>query len=259
MNRPVVLMLADGMRPDGLLQCGHPAVPKLLQESAVSLTAQAVMPSVTLPCHMSLFHSVTPQRHGILTNVYVPQVRPVPGLCEALRAGGRACAFFYSWEELRDLARVGSLTGSTFISGQQKGYRAAAEGLTTEALRAIDDGCDFLFLYFGLPDYAGHNSGWMGEEYLAAVHHSVGCMQQIIDRLPPEGVAIITADHGGHDRLHGEDVPEDMTIPLLLRGGPFAPGERFTGGSLLDVAPTIAALLEVPPPAEWEGKNLLQK
>ena len=38
------------------------------------------MPSVTLPCHMSLFHSVDPDRHGITTNGYVPQVRPIKGM-----------------------------------------------------------------------------------------------------------------------------------------------------------------------------------
>ena len=47
-------------------------------------TAQTVMPSVTLPCHMSLFHSVAPDRHGILTNTYTPQVRPINGICEQL-------------------------------------------------------------------------------------------------------------------------------------------------------------------------------
>ena len=50
--------------------------------------------------------------HGILTNTYVPQVRPVNGLCEQLRAGGRKCAFFYNWEELRDLSRPESLAFS---------------------------------------------------------------------------------------------------------------------------------------------------
>lgn len=58
----VLLILSDGMRPDGLE--GHPAVARLMREGSYSLRARTVMPSVTLPCHMSLFHSVDPGRHG---------------------------------------------------------------------------------------------------------------------------------------------------------------------------------------------------
>ena len=35
---------------------------------------------------------------------------------------------------------------------------------------------------------------------------------------------ILTADHGGHDRIHGTELPEDMTIPVLMQGPDFAPG-----------------------------------
>ena len=79
MNK-IVLMLVDGMRPDGMMECGHPFPAKLLEKSSYSLNAQTVKPSVTLPCHMSLFHSVDPDRHGIVTNTYVPQVRPIAGM-----------------------------------------------------------------------------------------------------------------------------------------------------------------------------------
>jgi hypothetical protein len=40
------------------------------------------MPSVTLPCHTSMFRGVTPERHGITTNTWTPQVRPVPSIID---------------------------------------------------------------------------------------------------------------------------------------------------------------------------------
>ena len=83
----VMLVLIDGMRPDSLPAVDHPFYHELLKTSRYSLRMQTVMPSVTLPCHMSLFHSVTPERHGILTNTYVPQVRPVNGLSSFDRPG----------------------------------------------------------------------------------------------------------------------------------------------------------------------------
>ena len=89
MAEKVILVLVDGMRPDGLLQCGHPFVDTLRKNATVYLQAQTVNPSVTLPCHMSLFHSVDPERHGITTNTYIPQVRPLEGLVDRLDNHGR--------------------------------------------------------------------------------------------------------------------------------------------------------------------------
>ena len=97
MAEKVVLILVDGLRPDAMLGCGHPFAQKLVSLSSHALNAQTVMPSVTLPCHMSLFHSVDPSRHGITTNTYVPQVRPVTGLVDQLANFGKKCAFFFSW------------------------------------------------------------------------------------------------------------------------------------------------------------------
>ena len=137
MNRKVLLILADGLRPDALAACGHPYGTLLPSLGSYSLEAETVYPSVTLPCHMSLFHSVDPGRHGILTNTYVPQVRPVNGLCEQLSAAGKTCAFFYNWEELRDLSRPSSLAYSFFASGSVYSYEKANEMVTANALSFI--------------------------------------------------------------------------------------------------------------------------
>ena len=69
MSQKCILILVDGMRPDAMALCGHPFYPEFLERGAVELSGRSVMPSVTLPCHVSLFHSVPPQRHGTVTNV----------------------------------------------------------------------------------------------------------------------------------------------------------------------------------------------
>lgn len=55
---------------------------------------------------------------------------------------------------------------------------------------------------------------------------------------------------------HGSDCHEDMTIPFFLKGEGFSPS-RFNGGSILDIAPTIAKLCGVNADSEWEGKPLI--
>ena len=114
-KKKVILISVDGMRPDGLLSCGNPYVRTMMDRAFYTLDGQTVMPSVTLPCHMSLFHSVTPQRHGITTNLYLPMARPINGLFEQLSMARKVSAMFYGWEPLRDVARPGSLKYAQFI------------------------------------------------------------------------------------------------------------------------------------------------
>ena len=256
MAEKVILVLVDGMRPDGLLQCGHPFVDELRKNATTYLHAQTVVPSVTLPCHMSLFHSVDPERHGITTNTYAPQVRPIEGLVDQLDKYGRKCAFFYNWEELRDLSRPDHLHTSLLISEHKTDQ--ADDKITEAAIRYIrEESPDFLFLYLGETDErGGHDNGWMSEIYLQVVNNAIACTQRLFDSLPKNYTLILTADHGGHGRGHGSELPEDMTIPILCCGPRFEKGLELSGGSIKDIAVTIADLLEVPHVKEWEGKAL---
>lgn len=66
-----------------------------------------------------------------------------------------------------------------------------------------------------------------------------------------------TADHGGRDRTHGTDSPEDMTIPFIIKGKNFKVGEKLENVSIKDIAPTVAKLLDIAPDQAWEGKSLV--
>ena len=51
-------------------------------------------------------------------------------------------------------------------------------------------------------------------------------------------------------------MPEDMTIPMFFTGKEFAPGRELENVSILDIAPTIADVMGVAKPREWEGESL---
>lgn len=256
-KKKVVLILVDGMRPDALT--GIPEAEAMKAEAAYSLSARTVSPSVTLPCHMSLFHSVTPDRHGILSNTYAPQVRPIEGICEVLKRYDKTCAFYYCWEELRDLARPGSLANAFFSSMYAHGLDEATVDVADAALSDLKAGkvSDFSFIYLGNTDEWGHKCGWMSERYLESVRLCWQKISAIAAALDEDTTLIITADHGGHDRCHGTELPEDMTIPVFLRGKDFTPGELPSPVSIMDLAPTVTALLSASPARDWEGKSLI--
>jgi arylsulfatase A-like enzyme len=78
----------------------------------------------------------------------------------------------------------------------------------------------------------------------------------MIERYGDEYRVIITADHGGHDRSHGSEMDEDMTIPLFFYGPEFEAAKELEDVSILDITPTVAAIMGIRPEPEWEGKSL---
>jgi arylsulfatase A-like enzyme len=215
------------------------------------------MPSMTLPCHTSLFLGVRPSRHGIITNLWTPQVRPVPGLFGVLDQAGLVTASFYNWEELRDLSRPGSLNAS-FMVKKGKGDGVADTAVSQLAAAWLrDHEFSFAFVYLGDTDITGHTSGWMSDSYLHGIAHADRCIKTVLDALPQDCTVMITSDHGGHDQIHGTDCDEDMTIPLIV-AGPSIQGPRTIkhGVQITDIAPTIAHHFGVISPVEWIGQPI---
>lgn len=249
----VLLVLSDGMRPDAVAE--NETVKYLKKNGTYTMTGRTVMPSSTLPCHMSLFHSVDPERHGITTNIYVPPVRPVDGLFEQLDKIGKNCAMFYNWEQLRDISRPDHLSRSVYVSRRHNGYEVSSREVFNAARSALKAGdTDFAFLYLVWPDEEGHDHGWMSERYLYAANECCNMVGELISDFEDEYVIIYTADHGGHERRHGTDMAEDMTIPMFFLGKPFEAGKEIDGLSIKDIAPTVANLFGAEIPREWEGR-----
>jgi len=254
----VILISIDGMRPDGFLQCGNPFTQEMMRQGAYTLEGRTIFPSVTLPCHMAMFHSVPAERHGISTNIYTPMVRPLNGLFEQIAMMGGVSAMYYGWEPLRDVARPGSLKFSGYINAYTEA--SSDTSLTDLALARIQESHpDFVFLYMVETDEkGGHDHGWMTPEYLDVISTAIGNVKRVLEACGDEYTVIVTADHGGHDRGHGSDAREDMTIPLFFFGKRFTPGKQLEGVSILDIAPTIADIMSVPKAPEGEGKSLAE-
>lgn len=251
----VVFVMIDGTRPDALAAANCPNLASLPARGAFTFRATSVMPSVTLPCHMSIFHSVPPERHGVTTNDWRPMARPLPGLVDQAHAAGKRCAFFYNWEPLRNLNLPGSLAFSYFrenVYTDPQGDQIIAD----EVVRYLStDRPDFVFVYFGTVDTAGHRHGWMSNEYLAQLERVDHALGTLLAALPAGSTLLLQSDHGGHERTHGTDSPEDMTIPWIVAGPGIRPGyELKTAVSLLDTAPTLARLLKINPHPDWEGR-----
>jgi predicted AlkP superfamily pyrophosphatase or phosphodiesterase len=241
------------LRPDAIDAANCPNLRGLRARSASSMRARTVMPSITLPCHMSMFHSVPPTRHGITSNTWAPMARPIPGLIDAAHGFGRRAAMFFNWETLRDLARPEKQAFSFFTfhdhdpQSDQVVADAAAVWIPRQSL-------DFAFVYLGMVDEMGHRHGWMNDGYLRQVETTDVALGTVLAALPKDGHVLLQSDHGGHDRSHGTELDADMLIPWMLSGPGIRGGHALEAPiSILDTAPTLARLLEVDSPRDWEG------
>ncbi len=262
MENKVVLVLVDGMRPDGVCECGEPYLQDLAAQSSASFAAATAFPSITLPCHTSLFFGVDPQRHGVLTNEWRPFARPFDSLGDLVARHFKKAAMFYNREPLRDLNRPGSLACSHYREiprTHEEALRSEQELTALTADYIQKEQPDFLFLYLGYTDIAGHGYGWMTQHYFEALANASRCIRRLKQALPEEYSFIVTADHGGHDQDHGLNCPEDMTIPIIFNGKAFSPNTDLENLRLIDIAPTVADLLALHPLPEWEGKSILSE
>lgn len=258
MNQKTVFLISiDGMRPDALQQADTPAMDRLIQEGASTFQARTVMPSVTLPCHTSMLRGVDTPRHGITSNQFQPLARPVPSLIDAAKADRKRTGFFFNWAQLRDLCEPYSLDVSYCLNSA---YTPETDWIVTRA--AVDHHqqapFDFLFLYLGYTDECGHQHGWMSQEYLKAIANADRCIAHLLDAHEAtrrERTVLLLSDHGGHDRSHGTEMPEDILIPWVLSGHGVKKGHAIQAETrIFDTCPTLAHVLGIPAAREWDGQ-----
>ena len=76
----------------------------------ICLSGQTVSPSLTLPAHFSIFTSLPPYSHGVMTNTAAPDMSgAAQSLFAHIKTLGGTTAAFYSWDHLRNLAFPGQV------------------------------------------------------------------------------------------------------------------------------------------------------
>ncbi len=105
---------------------------------------------------------------------------------------------------------------------------------------------------------------------IAVVDKRIGEILDVLDRtkLAETTTVIVMSDHGeafGVHRAYGQQMffhgqtlyRELIHVPLMFRVPGVKPRTASDVVMLLDLAPTIAALFEVKPPASWQGRSLV--
>lgn len=249
----IVLVSADGLRPDAVQALGASELPhlhRLLAEGATTSNARTMFDSTrTLPNHTSIVTGVPvlgPSGHGVTFNEddgstvhdvagrYVPSMFDVAhdaGLSTSLFAGKPKFDFLdRSWDAANGAPDVtGGDDGADKIDHYERGGGAAVTAAWTAAMATSP--YDLSMIHYAAPDAAGHAFGWDSPEYDDALREVDGHVGEILAAIDGDAALagttylVFSADHGGAGTEHGDPtLVMNATIPLFVWGGQAAPG-----------------------------------
>ncbi len=133
--------------------------------------------------------------------------------------------------------------------------------VTDELVKAIASGeFDLLVVNYANGDMVGHTG--IFNAAVKAVEAVDTCLGRVYDAVMVQhGHMLITADHGNVEQMQdyqsGQVHTQHTTelVPLIYVGP--QPAKIEQGGILADVAPTLLTLMQLPVPAEMQGRNLV--
>jgi predicted AlkP superfamily pyrophosphatase or phosphodiesterase len=250
----VCVLLVDGL---GLLQLraraeSAPFLSSLLEAPGSSYLC-AGFPSTTATSLTSLGTGLFVGRHGVVgytaavpgenrlvnllrwDNVDPLAWQPHPTVSErAARAGVPVTAVSSPLFEKSGLT-LASLRGTSWAGAESVGDRVAtAAAALRQHQRAL------VYVYYSDLDSTGHQRGWTSDAWTYQLAHVDRFVEQLASALPPDGVLIITADHGMVDIDAEGRVDFDAEPPLqeavaLIAGDPRARYVYARPGAAADV------------------------
>ncbi len=215
----VLVIGADGVRPDALREASTPALDRLGEEGLAvddAQTQQAV-PPLSGPGWTSLLTGQSPDVHGVIDNdTLIGRSAETPTFVQRAHEAGLQTAVVAHWIGIPVIVGLTN-TGSLFTGLDAE--------VGAEALRRVEeDDDDLLFLHFDDPDHAGHASGFSPEnpayvEAIAGVDvHVAPLLEAVWARTDEAWRILFITDHGGDETGHSAMVPEVRTVPMKFWG-----------------------------------------
>jgi hypothetical protein len=103
---------------------------------------------------------------------------------------------------------------------------------------------NYAFVHYTDPDVVGHAEGWGSPKWRQAVSTVDGYLADVVDLVERDPLLrghtaiIVTADHGGEGKDHGDaTLPADYTVPVIVWGAGVAPGDLYAMNALARTDP----------------------
>lgn len=254
----VFIVSFDGGKPAVMQQSKMPTVEHLVETGACTWQAQTTFPSITLTSHASMLTGVGPAKHHMLWNEWKPDrgMVTVPTIFQLAHKNALVTAMIVSKPKFIHLFLAHSLNFFALPSYKAK----LVADVASEYIK--DKKPNLCFIHFTDSDSAGHQYGWGSDEQKKAFADEDDALKTVLKAISDAGiekqsVVILTADHGGHDKTHGSNAAEDMTIPWIVWGKGVKHDSTIGSVNTCDTAATALWLLDLPIPADFDGKPVV--
>lgn len=244
----LVLVIVDGLRLDASRRMSSL---NGLRDYGTSLDLTVPQPSLSFPNWTTILTGAPQTVSGVTTNWYSGRVRVQTLVDSALAAGCKTVVVGPS--SMEELYGVGRADAVYLRDWKEGGYLSA--DLVTHTLQLVDRvRPSFVLLHLPDVDAAGHAYGGASKEYAATATKVDRDLARLVESMRDgKTTFVVVADHGHIDAGgHGGWDAEAVHVPGVFAGAGVALGGQGNG-RLEDVAPTVAALLGIPVPAESLG------
>lgn len=283
---------ADHIGAYGAAGARTPVVDRLAAEGVLFENAYSSVP-LTAPSHSTILTGKFPMAHGVRDNGLFVLEPAQQTLAEILKArgyrtgaaiGGFPLVARYGLNQGFDfyddrltpaydspLAVAGAPKRDTFSFEERRAARV--NEAVFEWLDQAKGEPFFLWVHYYDPHRPNdppvpYDQLFADRPYDGEIAYTDESLGTLLDRLKRDGLydrtlVVMTADHGEglgeHDELTHSYLLYDTTmhVPLVMRGPGVAAGRRVPGRvRLVDVAPTVLDALDVPVPADMQGRSL---
>jgi len=181
-----------------------------MRQGAYTLDGQSTNPPLTLISHTAMLTGLGPDKSGKFDNQWQPGDPTIERrtIFNSAKQKGFQTGIFYSKQKL------GFLVNEAVDA--HRWSREDAIDLAEAFVRK--PGRHFVFVHVSGLDFVGPEYGWLSPEYLEELSYIDEYLTPFIRLVKAQEnyVIIITSDHGGHDKIHGSQHPDDFRLPLII-------------------------------------------
>ena len=173
----------------------------------------------------------------------------------ANRSGLNTAVSGYSWFE--QMLSTSGVDAGFYTPGEDQ---KADKAVVAAALPWLTGDYQLILIHLDQVDYAGHNQGGpRNPNWNAAATRADNLLRDIVSALDlTKDTVLVVSDHGQIDQGgHGGPEPITLLEPFVLTGTAVIPGQ-YGDVNMVDIAPTLAALLGTNIPSINEGRVLTQ-
>lgn len=262
----IIIIAFDGWGASSFEDANMPFLKGKIPESAWTLRKRSILPSSSACNWASMFKGAGPEAHGYIawdtrqpafSIAYADEKGNFPSFFSIYRKSFPGCemGYFYQWEGMRYIFDMDDFDCVKAFDVTVTGSNQMKDAAVSYIIEKKPSVAAFIWDY---PDKIGHTIGWYTDEYMQELTHLDSFVEAIFNACVNAGIIdntlfVITSDHGGHEKTHGQPVISDLETPFILFGKGVSPGEINTPVMQYDVAALLTDYMNLEHPVAWRG------